>query len=159
MVSSILEHREMMAHALSLPIPDIALFSHSTYRSPHRWECLRHAGWTDREMDEWVDAQLCPGRVSIGLVLYWSDYHSLLSPHGFLISPNLFLQVLKDSVKAEYSGSVPGYREGRSYFAMKKNSSQNLEGNSENIQFNPIIYRWEKEPWKVKCSTWDYVAG
>lgn len=55
-----------MSHALSLPTPDTPLFSHSTYRSPHHCECLRHAGWTDRQMDEWVDAQLCPGRVSSG---------------------------------------------------------------------------------------------
>lgn len=70
-------------------------------------------------MSGWMPS-CAPGGCLVDLVLYWSDYHSLLSPHGFLVSPNLFLRVLKDSVKAEYSGSVPGYREGRSYFAMKK---------------------------------------
>ena len=43
------------------------------------------------------------------------------SPRGFLISTDLFLQGLKDSVKAEYSGPMPHHREGRSTFATKKN--------------------------------------
>ena len=105
------------------PFPSLIFFpSHPANTGvPSLWELKTR--WTNWQIDGWVSG--CPGlplRVSIGLVLYWSDYHSLFNPHSCLISPNLLLQSLKDSVKA---GPMPCYKR-----KVKKKSSHLVVSNS-----------------------------
>ena len=104
---------------MNSPSPSLIFFPSNPANTgfPSLWELK--TCWTNGQIDGWVSGcPVLPLRVSIGLVLYWNDYHNLFSSHSSLISPNFHLQILK------------GFCQSRSYAMLQKKKQKKKKVNS-----------------------------